>query len=70
MADSTDGCEAQTPEYKLIPHRDYYLISGIHSPEAVDRIQNWEIRDSDIFVITYPKSGQPSSDQPCQHCQF
>ncbi|XP_036394786.1 amine sulfotransferase-like [Megalops cyprinoides] len=57
MADSTDGCETQIPDFKLIPHRGFYLISGIHSPKEVDQIQNWEIRDSDIFVITYPKSG-------------
>uniref|UniRef100_A0A8C1L849 Sulfotransferase n=1 Tax=Cyprinus carpio TaxID=7962 RepID=A0A8C1L849_CYPCA len=34
------------------------LISGIHSPEVVDQIQNFEIQDSDVFVITYPKSGK------------
>ncbi|XP_051999288.1 amine sulfotransferase-like [Xyrauchen texanus] len=53
---SSQNC-GETPDYKLVPHRGFNLISGIHSPEEVDKIQNWEIRDSDIFVITYPKSG-------------
>ncbi|KAJ8354037.1 hypothetical protein SKAU_G00216040 [Synaphobranchus kaupii] len=57
MTDTVDGNEPETPEYKLLPHRDFYLISGIHFPEEVDEIQNWEVRDSDIFIITYPKSG-------------
>ncbi|XP_076837690.1 amine sulfotransferase-like [Brachyhypopomus gauderio] len=43
--------------HKLVPHRGFNLITGIHSPEEVDRIKNWDVRDSDIFVITYPKSG-------------
>ncbi|XP_061106975.1 amine sulfotransferase-like isoform X2 [Conger conger] len=54
---AVDGNEPETLEYKLVPHRDFNLISGIHCPEEVDEIQNWEIRDSDIFIITYPKSG-------------
>uniref|UniRef100_A0A673KEZ1 Sulfotransferase n=1 Tax=Sinocyclocheilus rhinocerous TaxID=307959 RepID=A0A673KEZ1_9TELE len=47
--------------YELLIHfrdfRGFNLISGIHSPEVLDQIHNFEIRDSDVFVITYPKSG-------------
>ncbi|XP_055066419.2 amine sulfotransferase [Misgurnus anguillicaudatus] len=57
MADCLNESSAQMPDYQLFPHRGLNLISGIHCPEEVDRIQNWEIRDSDVFVITYPKSG-------------
>ncbi|KAA0703444.1 Amine sulfotransferase [Triplophysa tibetana] len=51
----TDG--HMVPDYKLVPHEGFNLISGIHSPEEVEQIQNWKIRESDIFVVTYPKSG-------------
>lgn len=57
MAEIVNESSGQMPDYKLVPHRGFNLISGIHSPKEVDQIQNWEIRDSDIFVITYPKSG-------------
>lgn len=45
-------------DYKLVPHEGFNLISGIHSPEEVEQIQNWKIRETDIFVVTYPKSGK------------
>uniref|UniRef100_A0AAY4AJW5 Sulfotransferase n=1 Tax=Denticeps clupeoides TaxID=299321 RepID=A0AAY4AJW5_9TELE len=35
----------------------FRLISSIHSAEEVEQIKNWEVRDSDIFGVTYPKSG-------------
>ncbi|XP_076135766.1 amine sulfotransferase-like [Alosa pseudoharengus] len=44
-------------EVRLIPHRVFNLIPGVNSSEEVDRIQSWKIRDSDIFLVTYPKSG-------------
>ncbi|XP_071777392.1 amine sulfotransferase-like [Centroberyx gerrardi] len=50
-----DFTEAKS--HDLVPHKGFNLISGIHDPDEVDQIYNSEIRDSDVFVITYPKSG-------------
>ncbi|XP_064884086.1 amine sulfotransferase-like [Oncorhynchus nerka] len=55
--DPLDSTDPQVLDYMLVPHRNFNLINGVHSPDEVDQIQNWEIRDSDIFAVTYPKSG-------------
>ncbi|XP_073703591.1 amine sulfotransferase-like [Garra rufa] len=57
MAEDLNQSGGEAPEFKLFAHQGFNLISGIHSSEVVDKIQNFEIRDSDVFVITYPKSG-------------
>ncbi|XP_060905550.1 amine sulfotransferase-like [Labrus mixtus] len=49
--------EVQTQTHDLVLHRGFGLISGIHDPEDVEQIYDLEVRDSDVFVITYPKSG-------------
>lgn len=58
LSEGFSQSSGEAPEYKLVPLRGFSLISGIHSPEVVDQIQNFEIQDSDVFVITYPKSGK------------
>nr|XP_040020222.1 amine sulfotransferase-like isoform X2 [Gasterosteus aculeatus aculeatus] len=41
----------------LVSHKGFLLIKGLHDPDAVDMIRNLEIKESDVLVVTYPKSG-------------
>lgn len=47
----------QDHDFKLMPHKGFTLIKGTHDPDDVDLIRNLELQDSDVFVVTYPKSG-------------
>ncbi|XP_075952641.1 amine sulfotransferase-like [Anarhichas minor] len=52
-----DVNEVKIHDHDLVPHKGFKLINGIHDPDDVDQIYNLETRDSDVFVVTYPKSG-------------
>ncbi|KAM8883017.1 amine sulfotransferase-like [Synchiropus picturatus] len=42
---------------KLFKYKNYNFVVGLTTPEYVDGLQNFKIRDSDIYLVTYPKSG-------------
>uniref|UniRef100_A0A7N6C272 Sulfotransferase n=1 Tax=Anabas testudineus TaxID=64144 RepID=A0A7N6C272_ANATE len=41
----------------LCRYKNYNFPSGKVTAEYIDSLQSFEIRDSDIFLVTYPKSG-------------
>uniref|UniRef100_A0A667ZC73 Sulfotransferase n=1 Tax=Myripristis murdjan TaxID=586833 RepID=A0A667ZC73_9TELE len=41
----------------LFKYKNYNFTKGHTTAEYIDSLQTFEIRDSDIFLVTYPKSG-------------
>ncbi|XP_051797307.1 amine sulfotransferase-like isoform X1 [Acanthochromis polyacanthus] len=41
----------------LCRYKNYIFTAGMTTAEHIDSLQSFEIRDSDVFVVTYPKSG-------------
>ncbi|XP_031416281.1 amine sulfotransferase [Clupea harengus] len=41
----------------LCKYKDYIFAVGVTTAEYIDSLQNFEIRDTDVFLVTYPKSG-------------
>ncbi|XP_053719401.1 amine sulfotransferase-like [Synchiropus splendidus] len=42
---------------KLFKYKNYNFLAGFTTAGYIDGLQNFEIRDSDIYLVTYPKSG-------------
>lgn len=47
----------EAPQNELFKYRGFMMIRGTHLPHEVDQIPDLQTRDSDVFVVTYPKSG-------------
>uniref|UniRef100_A0A669BDU1 Sulfotransferase n=1 Tax=Oreochromis niloticus TaxID=8128 RepID=A0A669BDU1_ORENI len=42
---------------RVFKHKNYNFVVGHTTPEYIDSLESFEIKDSDVFVVTYPKSG-------------
>jgi hypothetical protein len=53
---SVEGLDLLSPY--LFTHRGYNFTVGETDPQYIDSLQSFEIQETDIFLVSYPKSGE------------
>ena len=61
--------ESETRFKHVLPGEHVYegvLFFGYTPPDILDAVKEFEVRDEDVFLATYPKAGE--SNCCCYHC--
>uniref|UniRef100_A0A3P9MKE5 Uncharacterized protein n=1 Tax=Oryzias latipes TaxID=8090 RepID=A0A3P9MKE5_ORYLA len=46
------------PGHENIQYHGILLPAVAHTKESLEYAENFSVKDSDVFVVTYPKSGE------------
>lgn len=66
--------EADTPSTPIEFESKYFEFDGVRLPPfcrgKMEEIANFSLRSSDIWIVTYPKSGKQASASPSSLCSL